>query len=77
MRSRVKLDRLIDIERAQGEVWDDCITDAADRATNCFLADQDEAAKMFRDQLRYFRRMTKESSGRVCDLLLERNNSEP
>ena len=73
-RSRIKIDRLIDIERAKGEVWDECLIDAADRSTNCFLSDQDESAKLFRDQLRFFRRMSKESSGRVCDLLLERNN---
>ena len=72
-RTRVALERLIDIEKARGEVWDTCLIDAADRASNCFLANQDDAAKMFRDQLNFFRQRTKESSGHVCDLLLERN----
>ena len=75
-RTPAEIELLIASEHGRIEVWDNCLHDATDRATNCFLADQDEAAYLFRDQLRRLRLRSSEACGRLCDLLLELNNAK-
>jgi hypothetical protein len=68
-----EVDHLVKVQEGAVAMIRECLDDAAERATLCFLADQDEAAYLFRDQLKRFRRLSEEANSLLCDLLLELN----
>lgn len=70
-RTKLEVELLSQFMHGMVHAYGDCLDDATHRATCCFLADQDEAAKLFRDQLKSFRMRASEANSRLCDLFLE------